>query len=517
MRATTTRRLYVPALAIVPAACAPACSSLPPYAEALVIVDTDLPAPQIASHLRVDLYAQDGTWYSSRDKYLPSADMWPASFGIYSTNETLDTWVLLRLRAYPDGLVRDYLGEQYRNEDGPLPGAAGPGATGPRLVVDGTDVTPPTEPQPLVTVDRLVLFRLQPGVQGSLHVTLHGECAGTMALLSRTPPYQTPTVGQASTCIERQNVLTLVTETTLSSDLTIPPAAGLGTFGAGQPCAPDDSSAVAACVPGGVFVLGDSRVIDMGGPYDAVPQRLVAMTRFWLGRNEVTVGELRSAMSAGFYRGRSLPIGVHDGPLGESLPSDAFPLDRWCTFSTAPSGREDYPLSCIDWTFARDYCVFVGGDLPTEAQWEYAASAAGRASKTDFPWGDGAWPTCREVSFDRYALDVHTPKCSSLPAGPEPVSSTPFDTTPEGLVDLGGSQAELTLDELAAYSAPCWNKASLHDQSCTDAPTTLHTMRGGGWAYPEAALLVAWRNDSGLDNVRSAYGFRCAFPSRPKP
>ena len=41
-----------------------------------------------------------------------------------------------------------------------------------------------------------------------------------------------------------------------------------------------------------------------------------------------------------------------------------------CTFST---GYEDHPVSCVTWGQARTFARWVGGDLPTEAQWEYAA------------------------------------------------------------------------------------------------------------------------------------------------
>jgi formylglycine-generating enzyme required for sulfatase activity len=494
------------------------CRSGPPaYAEALVVVDTDLPVPQIAGRLRVDLYDSAGNWYSSRDEGLPGPYDWPASFGVYSTNESSDTLVLMRLRVYPDGFVRDYLGEQYQNDNGPLPQAAGPNDMAPRLVIDGVDVTPPTEPQPLVTVDRLVLLQLQPGVRGRVRVTMRGECAGTMALLSQTPPYQTPSIHQAATCLAKENTLSLLVPAPLEPNLSVPPATQLGTFGAGPPCEPEEPRSRARCVPGGPFILGDKLVIDMGPPYDGVPQRVVAIGRFWLDRNEVTVGQLRAALSAGFYRDKPLPIGTHDGVLGEALATDEYGppsgLDRWCTWSTHPMGREDYPLSCVAWDFARDYCEFVGGELTTEAEWEYAAAAGSRLYKTEFPWGNDL-PTCSEVITDRYSLNDEVPSCPSAP-GPRPIMTTPYDSTPGEILDMGGSQAELMIDSLAEYSAPCWLRSSLHDPSCVDPSITTHVLRGGSWASPTTSLLSAWRSDSGLANIRAIYGFRCTFGAPP--
>ena len=37
------------------------------------------------------------------------------------------------------------------------------------------------------------------------------------------------------------------------------------------------------------------------------------------------------------------------------------------------SDRDDHPINCVDWGQARTFSRWVGGDLPTEAQWAYAA------------------------------------------------------------------------------------------------------------------------------------------------
>ena len=33
-------------------------------------------------------------------------------------------------------------------------------------------------------------------------------------------------------------------------------------------------------------------------------------------------------------------------------------------------GRSDHPINCVDWDQARTFAKWVGGDLPSEAQWE---------------------------------------------------------------------------------------------------------------------------------------------------
>ena len=51
------------------------------------------------------------------------------------------------------------------------------------------------------------------------------------------------------------------------------------------------------------------------------------------------------------------------------------------------SGRDQHPVTCVDWSQSRAYCQWRGGDLPTEAQWEFAAR--GTEART-FPWGESA-------------------------------------------------------------------------------------------------------------------------------
>jgi hypothetical protein len=105
-----------PQLVLVALACSlgPACVATPaPYGAAVIVVDTDLPAPSVVNRLRVDGYAKDGTWFESIDYARPNTSSWPVSFGIASPDGS-DREVLLRLRAYSDGNVRDYQGERYQ-------------------------------------------------------------------------------------------------------------------------------------------------------------------------------------------------------------------------------------------------------------------------------------------------------------------------------------------------------------------------------------------------------------------
>lgn len=119
MSGSTASRAVVACVAFVAVGAACSVEPLPPFGEAIVVVDTDLPVPQLASRLRVDLYSPEGKWYASRDIGRPNPGDWPVSFSLYSTDEQHEKVALLRLRAYAEGYVRDYRGERPPEERRP--------------------------------------------------------------------------------------------------------------------------------------------------------------------------------------------------------------------------------------------------------------------------------------------------------------------------------------------------------------------------------------------------------------
>jgi len=61
------------------------------------------------------------------------------------------------------------------------------------------------------------------------------------------------------------------------------------------------------------------------------------------------------------------------------------------THSSYYSNRQfdDYPVINVNWNMADTYCKWAGRQLPTEAQWEKAASwDADKEQKRVYPWGD---------------------------------------------------------------------------------------------------------------------------------
>ncbi|MCC6899272.1 MAG: SUMF1/EgtB/PvdO family nonheme iron enzyme [Polyangiaceae bacterium] len=453
-----------------------------PYGEVLLNVDTDLPVPRVVSQLRVDLYSEDGRWFESRSIGLPDPTSWPVSFSVYSADESqvARTWV--RLRAHSDGAERDYRGERFTDQGVVDPV---PEAEGPRLVRAGVDVTPLTEPLPALSVDRLFEVSLEPGRRETIDVLLEGECSGSMSRLS----------APRTTCFAGNRV----TVGDLSGTLGISRATASKVGSWSEPC-PNAGDADRVCIPGGASIMG-SRELLLFPDKAPSPERVVYLSRLWVDRHEVSVGRFRAAIAAGFAP-EAMPA-ENPGALGPDY------VKNGCTWQSVPGDREAFALSCVSQKTARAFCQFVGGNLPTEAEWEYVATSAGRDRRTPFPWGESA-PACEAAVFGRLSLAGSPGVCEASGLGPLPADAGEGDRSPLGVHGLAGGVSEWVLDSYEEYSASCWRQAKVADPQCQTA-TTQRALRGGSWAAPPTVLRSAARMGAEADGQAAFIGFRCVY------
>jgi formylglycine-generating enzyme required for sulfatase activity len=172
----------------------------------------------------------------------------------------------------------------------------------------------------------------------------------------------------------------------------------------------------------------------------------------------------------------------------------------------ASSQRALEPIAGLSWSEAEQFCEWLGGRLPTEAEWEY--SAKGGDDARIFPWGS-AEPVCRagagngaRFRGDRCARDV--------PENSSPVAVGSYGRSPFGLYDLAGNVAEWVSD---------WYRSSYESGTITD-PTgpstgTVRSARGGSWASARDGLRVSYRDRRRPDDRDSRVGFRCALGVEP--
>jgi formylglycine-generating enzyme required for sulfatase activity len=225
-------------------------------------------------------------------------------------------------------------------------------------------------------------------------------------------------------------------------------------------------------IQGGSFMMGSA-----SGESDEMPMHRVEVRDFYMSKTEVTVGQYRKCVDEGVC---SEPDDKNDG--------------SYCNWGY--SDRDDHPINCVDWKQARAFAKWVGGDLPSEAQWEYASRSRGRDIK--YPWGN-AEVTCE------YASSIG---CGKL--GTWEVCSKTGGNTTQGLCDMGGNVWEWVLDEYHdSYSgAPSDDIGWCSDRGC-DGDTSAHRVnRGGSWYADASYLRSAYRGHTSPDNRNDSLGFR---------
>ncbi len=521
---TTARRWFEAGMARIAViawitALIPGCGprDLPPFGQARVRVLTDAPVPGVVSRVRIDVYTEDGSWIESRDSSVREPSAWPASFTVFSVDSAAPRRARLRVRAYREGALRDYRGERYV---APPPPDASPAASPPeppttytpRLLRDGHDLTPSSEPLPESAIDRLAWVTLEEGDVRDVQLVLRIACAGTMADLARDrtcidirgATMATPEAGREQRSVSDWEVR-------LAQDTaTLPKPRARGTARDGTPLLDEE-----VLVPGGAMVLGSraelTRTDGRGTTVTSDPERIFVVPPLLVDRYEVTVARYRDALRRGFV--------PPDEPLINDFPGfvETPTREGFCTYSTKPfsgaASRETMPMTCVTHATARAFCAFDGGDLLTETQWEYIATSSGRPAKTAFPWGDAA-PSCSEAVYGRAVVPTTflavTPCGAATGAlGPDRVDAGTRDETPSGVHGAGANVAEWLRDGQLPYASACWARAPLYDPSCADPEARLLAARGSSWLsdvpLPSAARLSltrSWFSDVGIRCAR---------------
>jgi formylglycine-generating enzyme required for sulfatase activity len=245
-------------------------------------------------------------------------------------------------------------------------------------------------------------------------------------------------------------------------------------------CEPDCPDLDWVPIEGGRFLMGMPG--DESGN-SAQPQHEVTVPDFEISRTEVTVGQYRVCFEAG--------VCTEPDPRGQL----EFPDCYWWHEVT---GREDSPVNCISWNQARAFARWVGGDLLSESEWEFAARNGGR--EITYPWGD------EEATCERAVMRDPVEGCEENTTWP--VCSKPAGNTPDGICDLAGNVAEWILDEVHNYAdAPTDGSPFCETPDCLDESVRRVT-RGGSFRDIADYLHARRRSSSRADRRGSIYGIR---------
>ncbi len=148
------------------------------------------------------------------------------------------------------------------------------------------------------------------------------------------------------------------------------------------------------------------------------------------------------------------------------------------------------PVVGVSWHQAKAYAAWIGKQLPTETQWEFAAR--GKENRP-YPWGT-VKPETSRCNFRDY-LGI-----------PSIVTMHEDGMTPEGVKDMAGNVFEWTLDPFVPYGTP--------KEKAAEVP--LRVVRGGSWHSSPQELRCTFRKGLFPEAQLTTVGFRCVLPARPE-
>jgi formylglycine-generating enzyme required for sulfatase activity len=243
------------------------------------------------------------------------------------------------------------------------------------------------------------------------------------------------------------------------------------TPGAGDTRVRETDGMVMVYVPEGEFLMG-SADDDPDAETMEKPQHTVYLESFWIDKTEVTNAQYRKCVEAG----------ACEEPGCWNMESYNSP---------------DQPVVCVTWHQAQAYATWVGGRLPTEAEWEKAARGTdGRI----YPWGNSP-PDCSKANY------------SSCAAAALPVGSLPDGASPYGALDMAGNAYEWVLDwyQIDYYSS------SPHESPQGPKSGIQRVGRGGSFRGGPQLVRCAHRNRLDPGGSLSDIGFRVVMPGPSGP
>lgn len=166
----------------------------------------------------------------------------------------------------------------------------------------------------------------------------------------------------------------------------------------------------------------------------------------------------------------------------------------------------DLPVTGVHHAAAARYCRFVGGRLPSEAEWERAARG-GRTRR--FPWGR-QWNPAVARHGGLTGRDL-LGRALARWVGPGGVDGMDAGRSPYGLLHMAGNVWEWTAD----YYEPGYYGRSPGVAPRGPSQGTLRVIRGGSFQSTPDQLRVTARRGMAPDTAAGDVGFRCAYDRVP--
>jgi serine/threonine-protein kinase len=255
----------------------------------------------------------------------------------------------------------------------------------------------------------------------------------------------------------------------------------------------DASQTRLALIEGGSFTMG---AFDQVKPrQDDLPAHSVSLDDHYMQETEVTFGQMEMFFDE--HREIERP-GDYRQKLGELRA--AFEEDEALR----------HPAVYVGHDLARQFAEWVGGRLPTEAEWEHAARS--RGEDYVYPWGNDP-----NLAYEPGRLNINQVDCTSVCT--KPAGTMDDDRTEQGIRDMAGNVREWCQDVWGAYAeGPIGNPTG---PPAVDPKSDEYVVRGGSFERPLEFARTTRRDHERPGATYADLGFRvvletkAAYPGGP--
>ena len=259
-------------------------------------------------------------------------------------------------------------------------------------------------------------------------------------------------------------------------------------FCGGSPTGPGDSVLIVTPagaehvmipIPEGEFLMGS----ETGSP-DESPVHAVFLSTYLIDKLEVTNQKFIRFLNT---------IGRHDNQDGDPLvylhnpESEIFVRNE--IYQVTPD-KLLRPVVEVTWWGAVAYCEWMGGRLPTEAEWEKAARGT---DQRRYPWGN--------QTPDNDLLNFSTQLNRTADVGSYPEGASPY-----GVLDMAGNVWEWTNDH---YAEDYYGVSPMSNPTGPGEGED-RSIRGGSYSSPAVNVESAGRGLDSPEFSGPGWGFRCA-------
>ncbi|MEI2612585.1 MAG: bifunctional serine/threonine-protein kinase/formylglycine-generating enzyme family protein [Candidatus Promineifilaceae bacterium] len=322
---------------------------------------------------------------------------------------------------------------------------------------------PPLRPRPTrKQIEQRTIFGLL-----AITLLLIGISAGLFIANERAQQVENPV---AATATFESGVIAAITQ--LAPTATTSPTPAPTPSPTPEPLV-NETGSLMIYLPGGPFIMGDDE-----GESDEKPAHTANLDAFYLDETEVSNREYGLCAAA-----------------GECTSPAAYLADYY-----GNPTYDEYPVTAVNWYNADQFCTWRGARLPTEAEWEYAASYDPiNQLKLKYPWGDafeGTWLNFsdRFTEFDDGFAEM------------APITSYPEGRSVMGVYNLSGNVMEWVSD----WYDPRYYRTATEVNPLGPEEGSFKVIRGGSWLSNPEEVKATTRTNFDPTVSRVHLGFRCA-------